>query len=428
MRFLPLARPRGERLFAWFPALAAALLACAFADGPVRAQAPAPPSAPALAEVLAYALEWNPDVVAARLRVDSARGEQRIARSLPNPSFTAVPGNPFQYQASENLDVGPGRLFRTRAAGRAAAAAGRDVDDVARTVTFNVRQGFFDLLLAERVRLIAGEQLEALRQLLAADSLRFRQGDLAQKDVAATELAWAHGAAVFARSAAAARAARMNLQLLMGVPRPDTAFSVRGELSYRRLAIPFDSLPALARAHRPDLAAADLRVQQGKALRSLATSELLPMPALAGVYQPNGPDGTKPFANGSNYAVGLSFSLPVFYWFGGERQRAAASLRTARVASERAAIQARSDVTLAGDNFQAAQELAERYASGLLDRARAALEMQRFAYEHGNASLLDVLNAINAFADTQTDYFTALHDYWVSAYAIDEAVGADVVP
>ncbi len=89
---------------------------------------------------------------------------------------------------------------------------------------------------------------------------------------------------------------------------------------------------------------------------------------------------------------------------------------------------ARGELVAAVDNVRATRTLAARYATGLLATARDALDMQRFSYEHGNASLLDVLNALVAFGDTKTDYYTAVHDYWVALYAVDRALGRDIVP
>ena len=81
---------------------------------PVMAQAV--PQAPTLDEVVTLALRANPDIVQARLRVDSATGEQRIARALPNPSFSSAPNQPWQYTVTLPLDVTPQRFLRTRAA------------------------------------------------------------------------------------------------------------------------------------------------------------------------------------------------------------------------------------------------------------------------------------------------------------------------
>jgi outer membrane protein, heavy metal efflux system len=394
-----------------------------FAPFAVSSSAQQAPSRPTLSDIVAYALRSNPDLITARLLVDSAHGETRIARALPNPTFTTIPGNPSQYSIEQTLDVGPERIYRTRAADQAVVATQYDVKDVERQVVFNIRQGYFDLLLAEALRDIVAEQLDTDHQLLQADSLRYEAGDLPQKDVSATELQWAHAEATMARADASARAARIALQVLMGVRHPDTAFRVSGSLQYTRIELPADSLQARALANRPDVAAAQERLQQSGTLRSAASADIIPVPGVAAVYQP-----AQPFPTGSRYALGFSFSVPILYGFGGERERATAGAAAAAVARQRAEVQVESDVTIALDSFHASQALAERYASGLLDRARAALDMQRYAYEQGNASLLDVLNAISTFGDIQTDYYTALHDYAVSAYAIDRAVGQEIVP
>lgn len=386
------------------------------------AQPLASPTRPTMADVVSFALQANPDVITARLQVDSAHGEQRIARAWPNPSFSVVPGTPYQYTVNEPIDVGPNRRYRTRAATQGAQAVQYDVQNTTRQIVFDARQAFLDLLLAEAVRDVAAGQDTIMRHLLASDSLRLAEGDIALRDLSTTELQYAHAESNLAHAEAAVRAARINMQVLMGVMRPDTAFRVDGSLTYRPLELPLDSLRSMALGERPDVTAAHIRVEQSKSLKSLANSLMVPVPGLAGVYQ------SQPFASGSSYAVGLSLSVPVLYWFGGERQRATAGLESAEVASQRATVNAEADVVASADNFRAARTLAERYARGLLDKARATLDMQRFAYEHGSASLLDLLTAISTFGDTQTDYYTAVHDYWVAAYSIDRAVGKDLVP
>lgn len=386
------------------------------------AQTRASPFRPTIADVVAFALQSNPDVITARLQVDSAHGEQRIARAWPNPAFSVVPGNPYQYTVNEPIDLGPNRAYRTRAANQGVQAVQYDVENTTRQIVFNARQAFLDLLLAEAVRNVAAEQDTIMRRLLASDSLRLAEGDIALRDLSTTELQYAHAESNLAHADAAARAARITMQVIMGVMHPDTAFRVSGTLQYRPLDLPFDSLRTLALSERPDVTAARIRVEQSQSLKSLANSLMMPVPGLAGVYQ------SQAFGSGSNYAVGLSLSVPVLYWFSGERQRAAAGLQSAEVASQRATVNVEADVVSAADDFRASRTLAERYAHGLLDKARAALEMQRFAYEHGSASLLDLLTAISTFGDTQTDYYTAVHDYWVAAYSIDRAVGRDLVP
>lgn len=383
------------------------------------AQSGAPPT---LAEVVATTLRQNPDILAARLRADSAHAEQRIARALPNPQLSIAPQVPYQYSVAAPFDLGPQRLYRTRAAGRGLDAARADVEDVTRQVVFQVRQVFYDVLLAQAARDLAAEQRDIFRQLLAADSVRLRAGDVPQRNVTKSELELARAAADLTRAVAQLHAARLALQLLMGVAHPDTAFALGGELAYRPTDIPADSLLAIAFTNRPDIRAAQARIAQSRAVRGMVTAELLPTPGLALVYQNPG------YSSGANYALGLSVTLPFPYWYGGERERSRAGLEAAEVERRRVEAVAANDVATALDAYRAARGLAETYESGLLARAQTALDNARYAYATGASSLLDLLDAIRTYIDTRSDYVTALHDYWVSVFALSRAVGRDFTP
>ncbi|HVH66595.1 MAG TPA: TolC family protein [Gemmatimonadales bacterium] len=380
------------------------------------------PTAWTLPRVLEVALRQNPDVITARLRVDSARAERTIARALPNPTYLGIPGNPYQYSVSLPIDLSPERLYRTQAASRGQGVAEFTRRDVLRQVDFNVRQGFYDLLLADALRHIALEQHDTFRQLLIADSVRLRAGDLPQRDLIKSELEFARAEAAVTRADAGVRAARLALQALMGVSDPDTGFRITGDLqSAPALAVPIDSLLPLALSNRPDLAAAREQVDQSRSFKALATADLFPVPVVSVVYQ------NTPFESGSRYALGVAVPIPLFYWNGGERHRASAGLSAAEVAVQRARVQIESEVAVAVGSFQSARVLAERYRSGLLDKSAEALETARFAYRQGAASLLELLDAIRTYGDTRSEYYSTIHDYWVAAYALRRAVGAEVV-
>ncbi len=359
------------------------------------------PTAWTLGDVLALALRQNPDVVAARLAVDSARAEQGIARALPNPVYSVIPGTPFQQSVAATLDLGPQRIFRTQAAGRGTTATRLVLADVTRQVTFRVRQAFYDVLLADSLRAIARERRDIFRGLLAADSVRWQSGDVPERNVTKSELELAGAEADLARANAQAHAARLTLQTLLGSAAPDTAFAIAGTLAYEPVQLPLDSLGPVALHGRPDVAAAEARVGQTASLKALATA--------------------------SNYALGLSFTVPLFYWNGGERARAAAGEAAAAAADRAVRTQVAAELAVAVDSFRAGRDLATRYV-GLVVKAAAALETARFAYQSGATLQLDLLDAIRTYSDTRANYYSALRDYWVSLYALDRAVGMDLAP
>lgn len=375
-----------------------------------------------LPRAIAIALRGNGDVLVARLRVDSARAERRIAGAYPNPTFTATPSNPSQYAGQIPLDLWPARQDRVRIGSRGEDAAGFDADDTRRQVVFAVRQAFYDVLLADSLRALADSQADAFRRLLAADSALLRNGSIAERDVVTTRLQLAHAMAVVSRALVQQHTTRLLVEELLGVPKPDTSLRIDGRLAYRAIDINGDSVVELALARRPDLAAASERLAQSAAAQALARAALMPVPVVGAVYQP-----AAPFASGHHIAPSLGLTVPVLNLFRGERARAAAGAAAAQVALDRTRMQIRTDVAGAFDGYMTARELAERYACGLLADAGGVLEAAQYAYQRGSSGLPDLLEAIRAYADTRSDYLTALHDYWVSVFALERATAVDFV-
>lgn len=405
---------------------AAVLLPVAPSCSAQAVEPPPPGPAPTLNQVVAIALQHNPDVVLARLNAESAYGAQRIARALPNPQLGSAPNQPWQYTITLPLDITPQRFLRTRAAARGTAAALDDAVDAERQVRFAARQAFLDVLLAERQRDLANERRDTFRQLLSADSVRLRAGDIPLREVTKVELEEARAAADVARSDGQVHAARLALQLIMGVASPDTGFRIAGQLAYRAVDLPVDSLSRLA-AGRPDMRAAGERVEQTRALDALATADLFPLPVLTFSHSAQIFPRGDLFTFGTRNSIGMGFTFPLFYFNGGERQVARAAAAEARLDVQRLDARVANDVATALDAYRSAQMLSERYESGLLARAQDVLETAEYAYRTGAVSLLELLDAIATYSDTRADYYSAVHDYWVAVYALARATGREWV-
>ena len=375
-----------------------------------------------LDEVLKQAMRTNLDLRASHLRADSARAEVRIARAIPNPVVLIAPQNPYQYSLSVPFDVGPQRLYRVRAGEGGSSAAVADVRDAERLLRFAVRSAFFDLLLADSVRAVTADARDIFRDLLAADSARMRTGTVPERNLIASELELAKAEAAVTRADAAVRAARLSLQLMMGVPRPDTGFRVTGTLAVIPLAELDANLDDAVVEHRADVQAARLRTVASTDANSLATAQLFPIPSVTLVQQ-----RAEPFPNGQHYALGVGAQLPVGNWFAGERARARTVLEQSKVAELRTRMQARTDIAIALDQFRAAAQLARQLNAGLLEKAHSALEATRYAYSAGAISYVDLLDAVRTYGQIRVDAATAGHDYWVSAYAVTRALDREIV-
>jgi cobalt-zinc-cadmium efflux system outer membrane protein len=397
-------------------------LACLFA----AVRSPLGAQGVTLDSALKAATSRNPDVRTARARLDSARAEVRIARSYANPTVTVAPQAPYQYSLAAPLDIGPQRYYRVAGAHAGVAATAADGRDALRDIRFQVRQSFYDALLAKSLFDIARSEQGIFRALLAADSARVRAGDAPERVLAKSEIELAKADAAASRAAADLRATRMALQQLMGVARPDTAFRMSGTMALAPLtafeATTTDSLVAAALHARPDVDAARKRVDASVAALSLANALFIPVPQLALVQQRD-----DPFPNGQHYALGVGATVPVWNWFGGERSKASASLEQSRIEEERTRTRVIAEVTGALDQFRAAALLARRLDEGTIAKARRALETARYAYSAGAISYVELLDAIRSDGQLRADAATAAHDYWVSAALVVRALGRETV-
>lgn len=377
-----------------------------------------------LDSALTAATTRNPDVRTARARLDSARAEVRIARSFTNPTVSVAPQSPYQYSLAAPLDIGPQRFYRVAGARAGAAASAADGRDALRDVRFQVRQTFYDALLTESLLEVARSEQGIFHALLAADSARVRAGDAPERVLAKSEIELAKADAAASRAAADVRAARLALQQLMGIARPDTAFRVSGRLAVVLMpafdAATADSLVGVAMDARPDIDAVRKRVELSAAAASLAKAMLIPVPQLSLVQQRDAP-----FPNGQHYALGIGATVPVWNWFGGERTRASASLDQTRIDEERTRARVVSEVVGALDQFHSAALLATRLDERTLAKASAALETARYAYVAGAISYVELLDAIRSDGQLRADAATATHDYLVGAALVVRALGRE---
>ena len=152
-----------------------------------------------LPQAVNAALRNNPDALIALATLDSARSERRIAGAVPNPTLMGLPNSPYQYAVSLPLDITPARFYRTRAATIGVTASQWDERDVSRQVRMSVARAFYDVLLAQERRTLARAHATTVMQLLAADSARFRAGDVPARNLVRSEVELARADADLAR-------------------------------------------------------------------------------------------------------------------------------------------------------------------------------------------------------------------------------------
>jgi cobalt-zinc-cadmium efflux system outer membrane protein len=137
-------------------------------------------------------------------------------------------------------------------------------------------------------------------------------------------------------------------------------------------------------------------------------------------YAHTGPDNT--------VGIGASINLPFHDRNQGNIARSEIAVQQAmdtEIATRLAAI---TDVVNAYAAFDTNRKIVALYQSGYLEQARQSLEITRYVYQHGAATLLDLLDAERTYRTTELTYRGALAAYMTSLQHVNFAVGKRVVP
>ncbi len=429
------------------PALLAFCLAIT-AAGTAGAETDPPPLPPVL--TLGKALEIfrarGFDLLVAEANVRSASGDLSIAGGLPNPSLSLSAGKNFRCAASQDCTVVSysGSLFdnnlisnlvtgkrglRKDVAQAALEAARRSRDDAQRTLEFQLKQAYFQALLAQAQLQVAKETYESNLRTRQLNEKKFELGGMNEADLATIQVAELEAEQALDTATQNLRAAKVAVAFLLGfrtlvpdypIDSRELEFAVPGKLATASR----ETLLDRALKQRPDIAAFNQQIQRADAALRLAHRNLFPDIGLGVSYSANGSGDTN--ISPPNGSINLSFTPPLLYFQSGEIRKAEADLVIQQVLRQKAEAQTVADVETAWGQLIATRKLVERMEKSLLERAQKARDLIKFQYEHGAASLLDLLNAQRTYTATRGEYAQDLANYWTAFSLLEQATGQEL--
>jgi len=297
---------------------------------------------------------------------------------------------------------------------RAAAGASRVSADSVR-LTFDVRRAFVDAATAEVVHATLAEATDLVRLGERQAGQRAAAGDISRYELRRLRVERFRYETALSAATLALRASRRRLA---GLVLPDSTIELAPAAVRPGLPPPVPLSGALetARARHP------LRAE----VRSLATAaagewraanaDRLPSPTLVAGYKTQS-DGA------AGIYLGAGLALPLF-----DRRGAAAAAAAARVdaASARAALVARQiemDVRRAHEAFEAARAQARLLGDSAAAETEALLPIARLSYEEGEMTLLELLDAVDAYRAGRVAVAETLASLWTSYFDLERAVG-----
>ncbi len=380
----------------------------------VTGQAPDHPLT--LREALELLRARNPVLASNRAHAQAVQAGEITAALRPNPVFTSANEDFNVFKPSEfdirrkqeftdsvlqMIERGHKRRFRVESARWATTLAQEGYRDIYRQLRFAVKTGFVAMLLAKSNLQLARDNLRDYQETARLNGIRLKAGDISPTDFDRIRGEQARFENDVLSAQLALDQARVQLETLLGLPDLPEKFDIEGELAAPELNFSLEELFQRALANRPDYLAARDGVSKGEADVRLADANGVTDISVGSEYKRNGPDNT----------IGFTVQIPlrIFDRNQGEKLRARRELVASRANELAARTAVRSDVAQAQQIYRAALARSQLYSKDYLERARRVRDRVEFSFRHGGASLLDYLDALRSYRDTELA--------WRAAYA-----------
>lgn len=123
------------------------------------------------------------------------------------------------------------------------------------------------------------------------------------------------------------------------------------------------------------------------------------------------------------FSAGVSVPLKFSSANKGEVMAAKAAVLQSEKALEAAELQIRSEVSMAYESYQIAENILDTYASSISEDAKTILENRVFGYKSGDSRLFELLEAQRAYDEVLISFMEAQRDVFVSYAELCRAMG-----
>lgn len=355
-------------------------------------------------EYVQVALGQNPDILAARKRIESLALQVPVARSLPDPSLTTVAqpapvqtaAGEFQFilNANQKFPWMGKRDARASLAEAEAGVARAELASVELETVAKVKKAYYELAYVQRAMVITETEQQLLTQLRSVADTRYQTGQTTLQDVlrADLEISGIDNSLIDLRQRQTV--ARAKLTRLLHVS-PDTQVEPLAELATEQLPADLVSLRARAVSARPKLHAALTQIVRQRRACDLARLDYKPDVTLGFAWIDVADAGLAPSSNGQDaLLVTAGVNLPIY------RTRLDASVRSAEagvVASARTYDSLRGvtieEVTELFAQAESHSQMLTLFTDDILPKAEQTLDVSTEAYAVGDVDFLQLLDS-----------------------------------
>ena len=400
-------------------------------------------------QAVAFALEHNRDVIAARLGIREAELAEIAASIYPNPVLSynvgnlvvghgnpgnvaqGAPQNPGFFSQtqqtvgiSEIIDIWSKRGARMRAAERGVELRRFEVADVLREIAYEVRTAYVEVCREQAERQLRRDMRDGYGETIRLSRARRAAGEISESEFRKIELEGLRYETEVVTADAELDLSRKRLAALLGLKSDVDLGSPLGDESPPEMDLTLPPLVARAMKNRPDVRAAGQAHVFAEASLGAARRERLPDITLGVAYT-----HSEFLASGDNpnaLSFGVALPIPIFDRNQANVGRADLYLRRAANESARLDVVVNHEVSDAVRRVERAKTLLAFFeGGGMLERADRARQVAEKSYQAGAISLLELLEAQRTFLETRAQYLRAEYDYRKSRVDLRRAIGSD---
>ena len=299
-----------------------------------------------------------------------------------------------------------------------------DVETFKRDVVLQVREGYFNILRAEKFLNVAQQQVKQFEGQLEVTKAFFEVGIVPKNDVLQGEvkLANARQSLVRAENDLAVAKSSFNILLRREINAPLRVVDILG---YKPFSLGFEESLEEAFRQRPEIKNAELKIDQAKESVKIARSGFFPTINLTGSYNKLSEEpGLMGDLRTERWNVQALATFTIGDW--GKTAYKVGESKVKVTQAEDTKIQLKEGIILEVKNDYLNMLVAEKniaVAEKAIEQAEENLRMSEERYKYQVATATDVLDAVTLLAQARVNYYGALSDFNVAKARLERAMG-----
>lgn len=293
----------------------------------------------------------------------------------------------------------------------------QEIDLLKLDIVYQVKQGFFALLLAQEKLKYGQQNLELSQDFLQKAELKYEAGDVARVEVlrAKVEVSKAHNEVRKVDNEV--RLAKAYLNYLMA-RKKYAPLEISGDLKSQPIPLDLESLKKQALSFRPEMKRIDFSLDRENLIKKSAKMNYLPDFEI-GVNRHN------IAGEGKWWDFTLSFTVPLFFWQPAKGEIAEASANI--LALQKEAEHLENSITLEVEdsylNAVTATNQITLFEDEILTQAEEVYNMFLFSYQEGEIGAIELIEARRTLVESQTTYADALFNYRTAIAGLEKSIG-----